>query len=366
MHRFTPDLAYAPPTVGEARTAAWDDIDSPKGRDGQLRTPTPYQNVLLASFDRTRHDLLRGLQRALASDRTELDQLSASIRKLRASIGRLSGRIRHTEDAIRATPVPSVVGRMGAAPYAAALAVGAGAEYLLFRLLFAWLPVSDSEVKLIALALGVVVMGAVHVVAAHTVTIVRDRDRTVQERRERSVGIVAVGFALLAICGLIGTLAVVRGNALSALVHTNGGADVHYGPALWIGLGLLQLVATAAAWALALMHAQGIEWRDLRAELREEREALQAAERERDVAEARRAELQADSQSRHVLTEQDVDDALAHYRLVESEYLAILARELADPPEPITEWSLVPVHNPEPVVGPNVVPWPEDRADEVV
>jgi hypothetical protein len=318
---------------------------------------------LLSSFGRIRIRVYGRLQEAV----TELQRVwrGAHLRlsQLHDQRAQIEEHMRRTRQAVAAIPSPNVLGRMGMMPYVLLLGVIAAADYLLFRLLFAWLPLADREIKLLCAALGIVLMGSVHVAAAHTVGLLKHEHGQTQERRERTVGLIAVATVVGAICLMIGALAIVRGDALNQISTLFDGRSgrpltLHYGPSLWVALGLLQLLATAAAWTLALAHALGAEWRELQNELADLTAKLDANTKARTAAEAEQVELQTDLEAAPHQAQQEIEDALADHRHIEAEYLSVLSREIDEPPVAIGDWGYAPAERaPFPELD-NLLQWP--------
>jgi hypothetical protein len=212
------------------------------------------------------------------------------------------------------------------------------AEYPLLRLSFTRLPVDDNTIRLISVLVGAMLIASVHVLGQVASRVVRAEGERTEGRRDWRLhrAVFALGAAL--VTGAVVWLAMLRASEIGAVGREFSGQGVSHPSWLGAALGLLHALVLLAAFYLAYQRARGAEPRSIENEIAEFEAERTTAEAALEALERRRERLLVRIATLDNRTELRLERIFRHHKHEEADYLAILRRELAEPPEAIGDW----------------------------
>lgn len=212
-------------------------------------------------------------------------------------------------------------------------------EYPLAKLWLVRLPMSDTAITLLAILLSVALLVSAHVLALSVARLVQAEGDHIEGRRDWSLHrlITILGTGLFAV--VLFSLAWVRASEVHGVEQEFLGQGLSHPVWFALTLGVLHALVLLVAFYLSYLWAKGREWREADAQLRKLRDEEKAAQAELDKADSEIAGLRVERQALIDRTELELQQLIEHHRVEESKYLAILNRQLENPPMPI-EWDL--------------------------
>jgi hypothetical protein len=320
---------------GSGKKAARLDLESAH----PLGDQTAYQDGLVAAHGEASSNELehatteRGeLVEELADVDCELVWREAAVEEKNAKIAQAEQRRDQVARAVRSiSQIPLVA-------YLALMALFSVSEYPLLRLSFARLPVDDRTIRLIAVLVGALFVASVHVLGQVAARVVCAEGERTEGRRDWRLhrAVFTLGAALVA--GAVVWLAMLRASEIGAVGREFYGQGVSHPSWLGAALGLLHALVLLAAFYLAYRRARGAELRSIENEIAELEAERRAAETTLEALERRRERLLVRIATLDHRTELRLERISRHHKHEEADYLAILRRELAEPPEAIGDW----------------------------
>jgi hypothetical protein len=325
-----------PETVrGSGKKAARLDLESTY----PLGDQTAYQDGLVAAHGEALSNELehaathRGeLAEELADVDCELGWREAGIENTNAKIEKTECRRDSISKAARA------IGDMPLAAYVALMLLFSGSEYPLLRLSFTRLPVDGRTIQLISILVGMMFVASVHVLGRVASRVVCAEGQRTEESRDWQLHRAILVAGGLVVTGAVIWLAMLRASEIAAVSREFSGQGISHPTWLGVALGLLHALVLLSAFYLAYQRARGANLRaiekeiaELEAERATEEQALETLERRRERLLVRIATLDE-------RTELRLERIFRHHKHEEANYLAILRRELAEPPTAIGDW----------------------------
>jgi hypothetical protein len=320
---------------GSGKKTARLDLESKRALDN----PSAYQDGLVAAHGEASSNELeraaaeRGeLEEELADVNCQIDWREAGAENAIAQIDEVSQKRESISESAR------VIGEMALSAYVALMVLFSCAEYPLLKLSFTRLPVDDRTIRLISVLVGLMFVAGAHVlgrVASRVVCVEGERN---EGRRDWQLhrAILVVG-GLVALAAVV-WLAMLRGSEIGAVSREFSGQGVSHPTWLGIALGLLHALVLLSAFYLAYQRARGAGLRAIEDEIAELEGKRADEERALETLERRRERLLVRLATLEELTELRLERILRRHKYEEANYLAILRRELADPPTAIEDW----------------------------
>lgn len=235
-------------------------------------------------------------------------------------------------------PKPRRLGRISPLVYAATMALFAAAEYPLLKLSFTRLPVDDQTIRVISVLVGATLVAGVHVLALAVSRLVQPEGDRIEGRRDWFAHLAVVVAAALTYVFVVVGLAFVRAGEILGIGKAFAGHGVSQPIWLGVALGCLHGATLLAAFYVAYYRARGAEWRDAQNAVNERESELAIAEQALEEVERYEARLHVRREAIADRADHDLDRLLRHHQHEEAKYLAILVRQLDDPPKPIGDW----------------------------
>jgi hypothetical protein len=230
------------------------------------------------------------------------------------------------------------IGQMPLVAYVFLMALFSGSEYPLLKLSFTRLPADDRTIRLISVLVGMVLVGSMHVLGLVASRLVRAEGERTEGRRDWQIHRAVFALGVFVITGVVAWLGLLRASEIAAVSRQFSGQGISHPSWLGIALGLLHALVLLSAFYLAYQRARGDELRDIEAEIAELEAERATAEAALEELERRRTRLLVRIDTLDTRTELRLERLLRHHQHEEAEYLAILRRELPEPPQPIGDW----------------------------
>jgi hypothetical protein len=320
---------------GSGKKTARLDLESKRPLD----SPSSYQDGLVAAHGEASSNELeraaadRGqLKEDLADVDRQIDWRLAGAENAIAEIDEVSKKRDSISESARA------IGEMALTAYVMLMVLFASAEYPLLKLSFTRLPVDDRTIRLISILVGLMFVAGVHVlgrVASRVVCVEGERS---EGRRDWGLHLAILVAGGLVVVSAVIALAVIRGSEIGAVSREFSGQGVSHPAWLGVALGLLHALVLLSAFYLAYQRARGAGLRAIEDEIAELEGKLASEERELETLERRRDRLLVRLATLEEVTQLRLEQILRLHKYEESGYLAILRRELADPPAAIEDW----------------------------
>ena len=269
----------------------------------------------------------------------ELADVESELVWREAEVDDLNERISETEGRRNRLPKVRQALQFAFPVYIGLLVLFSVAEYPLLRLSFTRLPADDMTIRAVSVLVGLMLVAAVHVLGSVATRVVQAEGERVEGRRDWHLHVAALASGGFLVVGAVIGLAVLRGSEIAAVGAAFYGQGVGHPFLLGAALGFLHGLVLLAAFYLAYHRARGTEWRALT-------EEILLLKQERAVAEARLEELE--RQRERLLVQLELieerhgersERLLRHHQHEEAEYLAVLRRELGEPPVPVSSWN---------------------------
>jgi hypothetical protein len=320
---------------GSGKKAARLDLESTY----PLGDQTAYQDGLVATHGEASSNELehatteRGrLEEELADVECELVWREADVADGNAKIAKAERR----RDAIARTA--RLIRQMPLVAYVALMALFSVAEYPLLKLSFTRLPVDDRTIRLISVLVGMMFVASVHVLGQVASRVVCAEGERTEGRRDWQLHRAVLALGALLVAGAVAWLAMLRASEIGAVSREFSRQGVSHPTWLGVALGLLHALVLLSAFYLAYQRARGAELRTIENEIAELEVERSTAEQELEVLERRRERLLVRIATLDERTELRLERIFRHHKHEEANYLAILGRELAEPPTAIGDW----------------------------
>lgn len=235
-------------------------------------------------------------------------------------------------------PKPRRIGQISPLVYAGIMALFAAAEYPLLKLSFTRLPVDDQTIRVISVLVGATLVAGVHVLALAVSRLVQAEGDRIEGRRDWLAHRVVVVLAAVSYVFVVVGLAFVRAGEIIGIGNAFAGHGVSQPAWLGVALGCLHAATLLAAFYVAYYRARGAEWRDAQIEVNERETERTNTERALEGVERHEARLHVRREAIADSADHDLDQLLRHHQHEQAKYLAILVRQLDNPPKPIDDW----------------------------
>jgi hypothetical protein len=317
-----------------ARKAARRDLEP--GRP--LVRRTPFQRRLVAGHRAAKHARLERAAAEARPHKQELAEIKRHLKWRNKEITEANRKLPEVAKKLEALHPTQVLARLPLPIYVFLQGLFALVEYPLIHVAFIRLPVDDRTIKLVSILVGCVLVAGMHVLGRAAAHVVRAEGERLESRRDWLIHVWVLGAGLLFYLVVVIALAVVRASEISAIGALFDGFGERHPGWLGVGLGFLQAISLAGSFYLAYLHARSSEGRAIRVELRALDQRIEKAKRQLEELETRRDRILVTLAAIDEETRYHLERLLRHHEHVESEYLAILARELEEPPLPVADW----------------------------
>jgi hypothetical protein len=320
---------------GSGKKAARLDLESAHPLDD----PSSYQDGLVAAHGESSSNELehaaanRGeLEEELADVECEMVWHEADVENGNAKNAKAERKRDLISKAARA------IGQMALAAYVALMILFSGSEYPLLKLSFTRLPVDDRTIRLISILVGMMFVASVHVLGQVASRVVCAEGERTEGRRDWQLHRAVLILGALLLTGAVVWLAMLRASEIGAVSREFSGQGVSHPTWLGVALGLLHALVLLSAFYLAYQRARGADLRVIENEIAELEAKRATAEQELEALERRRERLLIHIATLDERTELRLERIFRHHKHEEANYLAILRREIAEPPTAIGDW----------------------------
>jgi len=168
---------------------------------------------------------------------------------------------------------------------------------------------------------------------------VRAEGERTEGRRDWQIHRAVFAVGVLLVTGVVAWLGLLRASEIAAVSRQFSGRGISHPSWLGAALGLLHALVLLSAFYLAYQRARGDELRDVEAEIAELAVERATAEIALEKLERQRVRLLVRIDTLDERTELRLERILRLHQHEGADYLAILRRELPEPPHAIADWA---------------------------
>ena len=334
--RRSEPVEVRPETVrGSGKKAARLDLESTY----PLGDQTAYQDGLVAAHGEASSNELEHATAERGELEEELADVECELVWREADVEDKNAKIAKTERRRELIPKSArLIRQMLLLVYVLLMGLFSVGEYPLLKLSFTRLPVDDETIRLISVLVGMMLVASVHILGQVASRIVRTEGERTEGRRDWQLHRAVFALGVFLVAGAVIWLAMLRASEIGAVSREFSGQGVSHPSWLGAALGLLHALVLLSAFYLAYQRARGAELRDIEAEIAKLEAERATAEAALEELERRRERLLVRIDTLDNRTELRLERIFRHHKHEEAEYLAILKRELAEPPQAIGDW----------------------------